>query len=396
MTEENNKLGTIKIVGLSLIALIFFIYIAGVNYLLYHTLLEIIIIVIGMSLIIISLVTQKISDNNYFSFMGLTYGIVALINIFHLITYKGMNIIGVGANVATQLWIAQRYFEAIALLISFKYLTRKINIKNVIISNIIAYIALMLSIFVFKVFPQCFIEGYGLTDFKIYSEYIIAFLFIVIIILYYKNMNNKNLQNKASFLITSMVFKIISGLSFVIYINVYDISNFMGHLFNFISYIFLYIALIQALLKEPYQSLFQGLSDKVKKLTLSKEDLEKKLRELEISHGIYEDLIRTMPKGIIVLEGRSIIYINSYMEKLLKIKKEDKILDRNIYELIDVTCHDDLKDKLRLLDQEKGFNEEHECLIRWERDKYPVKIAGYSFKSKGSRIIVFNLEVVDK
>lgn len=58
-------------------------YVSRINYVLFHSLLEITILVIGICLMIIAIITKDISDNYYYTFMGVSYGFVAIINLFH-------------------------------------------------------------------------------------------------------------------------------------------------------------------------------------------------------------------------------------------------------------------------------------------------------------------------
>ena len=80
---------------------------------------------------------------------------------------------GYGTDLPTQLWIAARFMESISLLIAYFLLgKKKMKINLVLLGYIITLSLLFLSIFYWKIFPSCFIEGSGLTPFKKISEYI--------------------------------------------------------------------------------------------------------------------------------------------------------------------------------------------------------------------------------
>lgn len=220
-------------------------YISSFKYLMFHTIIELLIIIVSFSIMIMTLNMHRNSKNDYFIFLGITYGFVACIELLHTLSYRGMNIIDIGdtANIPTQLWIAVRYLESISILISFKYIKKKINILKVFISYAIITALIILSIFKFHIFPNCFIEGYGLTPFKMISEYIIIVVLGVCLFISYDEYNINFLSNK--YYSYFIIFSIGSELAFTIYRDVYGVINGTGHVLKFISFYILYSALIK-------------------------------------------------------------------------------------------------------------------------------------------------------
>ncbi|WP_187119327.1 MASE3 domain-containing protein [Clostridium polynesiense] len=389
MKDKNGKLITGSLISLAVFFI--FIYLSRINYVLFHSLAEVVVSLVGLTFMILAYITRNISDNNYYTFIGISYGFVAFINLFHLFTYKGVSIIDVTSNVPTQLWIIQRYFEAVVILTSFQFMNKKVNVKKLLIVNSIVTLLLLLSVFTYKVFPECYIEGQGLTAFKVVSEYVIGLMFIISIFLYIKNINDKKIKDKAYLLIISLIFKVFSGLALVIYIGVYDISNFLGHIFNFISYILLYAAFIDSIIKNPYNVLFQEINEKMNCLKKSNEKLEQEKIALEYDYKKYEELLRLMPHGILIMHKERIVYYNEYIKNLLEAENYNVLLNRSIYEIIDVTCHNRLRESLPKL--EKGdYLKKESCLLIRNRKKYPVEISVYSVKEKGIPYYIFLIE----
>ncbi|MGM9973927.1 MAG: MASE3 domain-containing protein [Clostridiaceae bacterium] len=393
MYQEKSRYTLTKIIISCIISSIIFTFIARQNFLLFHSLLELMIVVAGLGLFMIAYITDRISDNDYFTFMGITYGTVALINIFHLFTYKGINIITTDSNIPTQLWLAQRFFGIFFLLLSFRYLHKKVNVKKLFIINFVIFILIMLSIFTFDIFPDAFIEGEGLTRFKVYSEYVTCVLFLVIAFLYYKNSRHKFLQDKANLLIISMVLKSITSLIFVLYITVYDSSNFLGHIVHFISYVFLFVALIQALIEDPYNSIFKGLTEKLKTAEEEKVKLEGDMSNLQYLQVVQKGILTTSPKGVIVAEGERIIYVTEPVENILGLKKSGMLVGRYLQEVFDVTCHEMLKKSISMLFEGKSVGVER-CHLRWGRDKFPVYVYAYTFTEDNRRYFSFVFEAI--
>ena len=129
-------------------------------------------------------------------------------------------------------------------------------------------------------FPDCFIEGQGLTPFKIVSEYLIIVILLAAIGLL--------VRKRAQFdprilrtLIGSIVSAIAAEAAFTQYLSVYGPANLVGHLFLFLSAFLIYNAVVVTGIKEPAALLFHNLE-------LSKEALknsEERLRfTLETCH----------------------------------------------------------------------------------------------------------------
>src|SRR5690554_6858383 len=230
------------------------------NYLLFHISIEIFGMAIIAAMFIIAVNTYNFSNNHYFMFLAIAFSYIGLFSFIHTITFKGMNIIpNLHANTPTQLYIALKYLTSISLMLSFFYLEKKLSIKKIFISYALVSVLLLLSIFYWNTFPDCYIEGQGLTPFKVNSEYINSFLFLVVIglLVKYKNYFHPRIYRN---LFLAIISSILSGVSFTLYISVYGLSNMLGHIFQLLSYYFIFQGIIETSLKKPYEFLFFKLS----------------------------------------------------------------------------------------------------------------------------------------
>ena len=89
----------------------------SVNYLLFHTLAEFLAIVVSFSMFTMTWASNRYLSNGYLVVLGGAYGAIGLVDVFHTLTFKGMNLFpGVSTNYPTQFWLTARYLEAVALL----------------------------------------------------------------------------------------------------------------------------------------------------------------------------------------------------------------------------------------------------------------------------------------
>jgi len=238
------------------------------SYLLFHIVAESFSIVIAFSLFTISWNTRHLTKNNYVLFISIAFLFAGLIDFVHTLSYKGMGIFtGFDANLPTQLWIAARYLQSISLLAAPWFIDRKLNPAAVLGSYLSATILLLAAVFSGTAFPDCFIEGKGLTPFKIVSEYIICFILICSFVLLLRR-REKFDPIILQFVAGSILCTIVSELAFTFYVSVYGLSNLIGHLFKIIAFYLIYKAIIVTGLENPYGLLFYDLQKNQEELQI--------------------------------------------------------------------------------------------------------------------------------
>ena len=250
-----------------------------INYLLFHSIVEIAGITVAFSIFIIAWNTKKEVTDGFFLIIGISFLFLGSIDLFHTIVYKGMGVFpGNNSDLPTQLWIAARSFQSITFLIATFFIGKAISRDRRYDAGIImaaglgVWAVLISSIFVWQNFPHGYIEGTGLTQFKIISEYVISSIFIVtIIILYLKREHFDRLVWKL--LVAAEVFLILGELAFTSYGRVYGEMNFLGHLFRLISVYLFYRAFVVVGLTRPYDLILHDLKEKEDALQESEEQL---------------------------------------------------------------------------------------------------------------------------
>ncbi len=235
--------------------------IAQVNYLLFHAVTEGFAITVAALIYVLASRTYKHSRNNTFLFLGIAYFHIAVLDFFHFLTYKGMGVFPhFTTDVPTQLWVAGRMIEAISLL-SILFIHRKqINRRLVMAAYTITTGLLMISILVYPIFPVCFVEGVGLTNFKIITEYIIILILLVGATILYRRKEyfDKDLFKTVG---AAMLITAVSELAFTLYTDVYGVANALGHILKIASYYYVFIGVVIEGIDAPYSLMAAELKE---------------------------------------------------------------------------------------------------------------------------------------
>ena len=233
-------------------------------YLSWHIMFEFMSILVSFCVFILPYYAYRQNHSLSGIFIANVFLIMGIIDTFHTLSFKGMPYFLIDnstSNRATTFWIIARLIGAIGItLASFISLDKKSKIDRRIFTGLSVAISLIIMIVVTyfaHLLPAMYIEGTGVTQIKKILEYvIIVFLCIagaMYLKRYLKNKDNSNLVYAIA--ITTSIF---SELAFVRYNSVYDIYNYIGHVFKFISYfMFFRIAFIDYI-EKPYGELFEA------------------------------------------------------------------------------------------------------------------------------------------
>jgi PAS domain S-box-containing protein len=201
-------------------------------------------------------------------FIGIGYLFVGGLDILHLLSAQGMGVfVGSGTNLSTQFWVAGQYVEAFSLLAATAFLDRKVSARLTFVAFSLITGLLLLSIFYWKIFPACFIEGVGLTPFKVFSEYLICLVLLTTIVILIKK-SDKFDKTVLILLLASIGATIAQEIAFTKYMSGYGPSNVIGHLLKIVAFYLLYKAIVETSLVSPWNLLFGEFKQSEERLRL--------------------------------------------------------------------------------------------------------------------------------
>ncbi|MCB2192934.1 MAG: PAS domain S-box protein [Deltaproteobacteria bacterium] len=238
------------------------------SYNLFHGLAEIFSVVVACGIFMVAWNTRSFNRTPYLTFIGVAYLFVAGLDLLHTLAYQGMGVFHhPGANLATQLWIAARYLEAISLLAASLLALRQAKAGLLLTVYGLLTALIMLAIFS-GLFPTCYTPDAGLTPFKIISEYIICLILVAAGLAFWRR--GALLDPLVLRLVmASIACTIVSELCFTAYASVFGPANQIGHYLKIISFYLIYRASVAASLKRPYEVLFRDLGVREQRLRAS-------------------------------------------------------------------------------------------------------------------------------
>lgn len=229
------------------------------GYLVFHVLVESMSMFIAFMAVIVTITSRKFTRNYYLDFVSIIIGWCAGVDLLHTMAYKGMNlIVQDNGNIGIQLWLVARYLQALGFLVAPLFFIRSLSLwrANLVIGVLVGA---SLCVIVSGHFPQSLSSEHGLTLFKIWSEYIIVGIFLLALVhLYYrKPVASPDLVRYMTYVIAAMI---LSELAFTQYAAVDDRINLLGHLAKIFAYWFIFVALVQKTLEEPFDQLTRAAS----------------------------------------------------------------------------------------------------------------------------------------
>ena len=299
------------------------------SYLLFHSLAELFSVVIAAMVFVMAWNSRRFLREGYLLFLGIALIYVAFLDLLHTLTYEGMGVFpGTTSNLATQLWIAARSLQALSFLIVPFFLRRSINTRLVFAVYTLLLSLILFSIFVWKIFPVCYIEGIGLTPFKRFAEYGIAASFLVSMLLLFRSEASLD-RDVLHLLVLSLFFSIVSELAFTEYASVYDFSNLIGHFFKILAFYLIYRAIVVTGMIKPYNLLFRDLKQREVELQQAHDELELRVQErtrqiIEANRALQAEIAEHM-RTEAELEA-----VRGHLEEMVKARTSD--LEREIAE----------------------------------------------------------------
>ncbi len=266
------------------------------GFLTWHSLLEIANVIVCLAIFLVAFFSYRQERFVKVIIVGSLLMAAGIVDVFHLMSYKGMPdffIPNTMSNRATTFWIAARLIAVAAYLVSALMHN---EVKSKVNEYFFTVPALAISLAVFfiatyfpELLPVMYIEEVGLTFEKKLLEYIIIALTAVAAAIYMHRYIKKR-DRLLYVMFAALTLSIISEFAFTIYVDVYGIYNFLGHVLKCISLFMIFRVIFTKFVLSPYIAL-SAAQDELREYADNLDKLvEKRTRELKtINDMLIED-----------------------------------------------------------------------------------------------------------
>jgi diguanylate cyclase (GGDEF)-like protein/PAS domain S-box-containing protein len=279
------------------------------NYSLVHSSMELFSIVIACGVFMVIWNSRKHPNDSYFLVLGVSSVFVAIIDVLHIFSYKGVGILNSSDyNLQSQLWLAARFMQAVSLLIAPLVIDRVISSRKLLIGYCFASITITGLIFA-GYFPNAFSEETGLTLFNKISEYVLTFGFITASLLLLRKRDH--FDKRVFKLLSGAIYvSIASELVFAVVGDLNSSASLIGHTAKAVAYYLIYTAIIKTAVSEPMALLYGNLK-----------------HSEEIVHESEERLARVVEASvdgiaIVDLDGK-VVFANQAAREMFDISEND-------------------------------------------------------------------------
>lgn len=231
------------------------------NYVAIHLIIEVLTVFMVLSIASQIWLSSQFNKVNKYIILGAIFVAIAIVKIFHLVSFKGMPFFVMESSpfAATWFYIVYRLLLAIGLLVAMVMTYREVTNSYRLISYMV--MGVLAIGFVFYVYwpsnslPSLVVEGVGTTALKKGLQYIAMFLQLALI--YFAARTIREDEKRSTLYILASISFIISDILFTLYKDVYDIFNFVGHIFELSGFLFIFISIYNSTVEYPFRKLIE-------------------------------------------------------------------------------------------------------------------------------------------
>ncbi|MGM0988251.1 MAG: bifunctional diguanylate cyclase/phosphodiesterase [Pseudomonadota bacterium] len=287
---------------------------ARYHYLLFHHLVEVFRVVTLGCIFIVAWHTRRWATSGLLMIIGMAALPIGGLELLHSLAYKGMGIFADDANLPTQLWSGFRLLEAGAFLAAVLHSQcRPSQASRYLLAFSLVGASIGLLILTGH-FPDSYIEGQGLTRFKVVSEYITIGLFLAsgILLVMRHPLEDRQVM---WLMLAALLCNALSGAAFTRYADVFGMANEVGHYLLLISTYLVYRAILASSLTTPFRLLFREIKQNERHL----EDLvAQRTEQLRHSQILNDTFIARSPVSMFLTDDEGhFILANPALARLI-------------------------------------------------------------------------------
>lgn len=200
--------------------------------------------------------------------IGCGFLAVGLIDFGHTLSFKGMPdfVTPSGSQKAIEFWLMARYTAAWTMLAAAIRPIQPLHSGWPRYALLVAALLWTAAMYVIELFmpgiwPATFVDGKGLTAFKVLAEYGVMALAAAAAYVFMRR-KSADLAYSTSDLCAAAIITVLSEACLTLYGSVNDVFILLGHLYKVVAYYFIYRAVFITSVRDPYRRLSEEIEDR--------------------------------------------------------------------------------------------------------------------------------------
>jgi diguanylate cyclase (GGDEF)-like protein len=235
--------------------------IATYNQTLFHTVVELSAVFIGIAAFIATLSTFRYSYSSHSMFIGAGYLCVAILDLAHLLTSMEDQVPNLRQDATVQFWLSARLVEALTLAFFVNFLDKKVKPFPLILSSIVLLFAFLLLVKA-NVFPVVGNIDGSYAPLTSVIEYItIGITVFALHRLWQQRRKKQSISRKEyKFLLTALSLTLLAEILFSAPFRSLNVPATFGQFAKLLSFWMLYLALVENTLTKPFAALLNSFN----------------------------------------------------------------------------------------------------------------------------------------
>ncbi|OYU46549.1 MAG: GGDEF domain-containing protein [Burkholderiales bacterium PBB4] len=200
------------------------------------------------------------AHNSHTLILGASFLFVCLVDGAHSLSYAGMPdlLTPAGAGKAINFWLMARLAGALALLAVALLPLKNWSLRQCWLllgcASGLSLAVIALGLLYPDAFPATFVDGSGLTAFKVMAEYTLVGLYLAAGLLLFR-MSHTAGKDHLAWLAAAALIQALGEVLFTLYAQVADVFNVLGHVYKASAFLLVYRALVVTGIRAPLRAL---------------------------------------------------------------------------------------------------------------------------------------------
>lgn len=229
------------------------------NFLLFHGLAEAYSIIIAIAVFVIFWNTRHHFQDGRYLIVGYGCLVGGVFDLIYLFAHPGFSMFpGADGNLALQAKTVAQWYVSFSCVGAFFYLHRTVNQAGALaVYGVLAVLALG-AIFYWGVFPDCFVNGVGITRFARLGLVVSCSAYLLALVLLIRNRREFD-DHVAKVIAATLIAFFVQDAVSALAVGMDDSARIVAHLCQVLAISFVYKAFVEVGLRKPYDLLFRKL-----------------------------------------------------------------------------------------------------------------------------------------